>query len=328
MLISYGHLYEADLIHPLEASTMQECQKNILFDWLAKNVADIKNRVSSYAQAVARDFPVTKETMPKLYSLYTTALQRLACEQEYPLFVHYGYDLTCQVAGSDENEYTIILNSECLEVLSDQELLALLGYQLGRIKAGHIQTLELISLMESGAKNLPVVGELVGKQLWAFFAEWMIVSQFTADRAALFACGSLKVVESLILKQMGSTPDKIEDLLQQKSKKPNNSLGIYYVWLSQSLPVFGGVERIKELRRWTSSQKFKEDYPMLFFNAAIDRGEKGDSATSRRLIDLHQRVYAGDVDAAVFQCCYRSGRKGRFGNVKATYRFASKGICW
>lgn len=92
---------------------------------------------------------------------------------------------------------------------------------------------------------------------------------------------------------------KIEDLLQQKSKKPNNSLGIYYVWLSQSLPVFGGVERIKELRRWTSSQKFKEDYPMLFFNAAIDRGEKGDSATSRRLIDLHQRVYAGDVDAAV-----------------------------
>lgn len=295
-MIRFGQLYEADMIHPLEYEVMQSCQKNALYDWLAKEGAGLKMRMDDMAEALTRAYPVSRYTAPRLHRLYRLALSRLGCREEYPLFLTLGYDLKAVTTGSDADGHVILMNSSCLEELSDDELLALLGHELGHIKANHIQNTQLLSILETGAQNIPLVGTLAGKQLWTYFAQWLIASEFTADRAALFACESRSAVESLLLKQSGQTGPAPETLLAQTCDRPRK-LGMYFVWLAQSMPVFGGIERIRELRRWTASPQFRGTYPAFFYCLLLESGQQPEDGTQAQLLSLHQKALDGDPAA-------------------------------
>ena len=183
MKIEYGKLYDADMIHPLEFDAARAIQSVPVYDWLGKQAAQIMKNLDDLPEAAARWFPVNRYTAPRLYALYRLALKRLNCVEEYPLFLKNGYDLTAEVRGSRSQGHMIAVNDACAETLDDGELLALFGQQIGHIRADHTQQTELLGLLEKSAGQIPMMGTLIGKKLWACFADWLIASQ--ADPMAI-----------------------------------------------------------------------------------------------------------------------------------------------
>ena len=294
MKIPFEKIFEADLIHPLEEKSRRECQNNPLYDWLANQGAELKNRINERADASLNLYPVTKFTAPRLNRLYKTALARLDCRERYPLYLKFNYAIKFEVSGSDSDSYIIVI-SDTVDDLSDEELLALFGQALGRIKIGHVKNLQLLKILEGCANSLPM-GEALGKTLWSAFATWNIAAQFSIDRAALFASGSERAVASLLMKQCGELNLDLQEILSRPLERPRD-LGIYFVWLMQSLPNFGGVERIQELRRWIRSDAFKKDYPGFYFRTLLD-DEDADEENFPQL-ELHRAAANGIPPALV-----------------------------
>lgn len=236
MKMPFEKIFEADLIHPLEEKSRRDCQNNPLYDWLANQGAELKNRINERAEASLNLYPVTKFTAPRLNRLYETALARLDCRERYPLYLKFDYAIKFYVSGSDFDSYIIVI-SDTVDDLSDEELLALFGQALGRIKIGHVKNLQLLKILEDCANSLPM-GEVLGKTLWSAFASWNIAAQFSIDRAALFASGSERAVASLLMKQCGDMNIDLQEILSRPIERPYD-LGIYFVWLMQRLPNFG-----------------------------------------------------------------------------------------
>ena len=85
-----------------------------------------------------------------------------------------------------------------------------------------------------------------------------------------------------------------QELLNRSIARPKE-LGIYFVWLIQSLPEFGGVERIQQLRNRIRSEHFKENYPGFYFRT-LQEDETADEKSFSQF-NLHMAAADGNPRA-------------------------------
>lgn len=254
-------------------------------------------RLNSKAEMNLNGYPVTKKTCFRLYRIYKQVLKRLNCDQEYDLFVDFGYELMAKTYGSSKDGHMIVVNSVCLEELDDEELQALLGHEIGHILAEHIQNKELLSSMDLITKHIPFGGDMVQKTLWGFFAKWIIASEYTADRASLIASQNLKAVVSLLVKQMGLSLDKISisQILEQKAESIPQNLGMFFVLMAQDMPCFGMVARIHELKNWIKSEHFRQRFPYIHYTARNFVGDIPQNDMDEHILWMHKRAENGNA---------------------------------
>ena len=286
----------SDLVHPHEERAILEIQKSDLYHYVAQFCGDLLKNTAILPKMRLSGFPVTESSSPRAYRCYQKALQHLNCREEYPLFVDFGYELTAKTLGSDENGYVIVVNSACIDQLNDDELTAFLGGEIGHARLGHSQNRALLDNMEVITKRLPVAGDLVKDNLEGFFAYWMIASEYSADRAALFASESLEAVISLRKQQMGLKVFSTDNILEQAQTSVPDKLGMYYVMMAKDIPAPGAVDRIQELHRWIQTPEFRNKFPCLYYKLCLENSELVPSE-DQSIYKLHQRAIEGDADS-------------------------------
>jgi Zn-dependent protease with chaperone function len=174
------------------------------------------------------------------------------------------------VAPGDLNAFTagierplIVINSGAIDALSPEEMLYVLGHEVGHIKSGHVLYYQI-------AEFLPVVGEIVGDAtlgvgkiftggLQLALLSWKRNSEFTADRAGLLACQNAETALRALMKLSG-LPSKCyaaintEDFIDQArafDAMDSDKLSLVAKWLS----IMGAthpwtVMRAKQLLQW------------------------------------------------------------------------------
>ncbi|MBL8048757.1 MAG: M48 family metallopeptidase [Chthonomonas sp.] len=97
-------------------------------------------------------------------------------------------------AGGVERPY-ITLRSSILDTLNDEQLVHIIGHELGHIKAGHILYMSmarvLAPLMQLLGRATLGLGDVGTLALVMALAEWSRQAELTADRAGLLACQDL-----------------------------------------------------------------------------------------------------------------------------------------
>lgn len=149
---------------------------------------------------------VTSDNYPLLFAVYEQCIDRLKLSEQWPLYV------TNQLSGINalsielRGEQMILVSRQAVAQLSEEELLFVLGHELGHCRYGHIICHTVLGLLNDMNEASEILGPLLTDTIEVPLVKWFHCSEFTADRAGLICCNSLSVANS-VFKKLGLDED-------------------------------------------------------------------------------------------------------------------------
>jgi Zn-dependent protease with chaperone function len=209
-------------------------------------------------------------------------LLREACSilqvPEPELYVHYNPFFNVFTAGMKKT--FIVLQSGLVQSLTEEELLFVLGHELGHIKCGHLLYQELAYFLmiffDELSRATLGLGPLAMSGLMMAFYEWLRQAHISADRAGLLTCQDQKVAFSTLMKiGAGSTQYNhemdVNAFLEQARQHADATGGtavaksVLFVLGNYRLTHPQVVYRAKALDEWIASGAYERilsgDYP-------------------------------------------------------------------
>ena len=148
---------------------------------------------------------ITKDNYPKIYQILDRVCDIIHLTSRPDLYLEYTLKISGSTTGDDHP--IIILSSGAIDHLSEQELLFVIGHEVGHIKSRHMLYHMMAQILPKVAailgKSTLGVGELLSQPLQFALLKWSRMSEFTADRAGLLACQSLEVAGRVMMKLAG-----------------------------------------------------------------------------------------------------------------------------
>ncbi|XP_050380876.1 plastoglobule-localized metallopeptidase 48, chloroplastic [Argentina anserina] len=159
----------------------------------------------------------------------------------------------------------VVIHTSLVELLTREELQAVLAHELGHLKCNHGVWLTFANILTLGAYTIPGLGGMIAQSLEEQLFRWLRAAELTCDRAALLVAQDPKVVVSVLMKLAGGCPSMADQLnvdafLEQArayDKASSSPVGWYIRnaqtrQLSHPLPVL----RAREIDEWSRSQEY------------------------------------------------------------------------
>lgn len=191
--------------HDEDRSALMHLRDLPMVPGLIKSYVDRQAR-SEYMLLVGNALLVDRWSFPSLHRCYSQTCQRLSVADPPPLFVAEG-PVNALVVGS--NQPFLRIASRLVDLLNGQELMFVLGHELGHVLADHV-TFHTLALalrgVASGILNTAsfgLAGAAINTTLMPALQAWFRRAEFTADRAGLLACQDLEVALHAMIKVSG-----------------------------------------------------------------------------------------------------------------------------
>lgn len=194
------------LQHPYDRAALNALQKIPGLDIVMRKFIELYPERVAYIQNVAQTIRVSETQCSGVYAQLLEACAILDVRQP-ELYVAHNPLPNAWTSGHD-HPY-IVITSGLLDLMNEDEVLAVIGHELGHIKSGHVlyRTVALsITLLLTIVGDLTLgIGKLIGRGLEAALLEWSRMSEFTGDRAGLLVVQDPNVMLSLMMKFAGGT---------------------------------------------------------------------------------------------------------------------------
>ena len=247
--------------HPADRAALATLKKlpglAELIRWVVGVTTERSVRLLHLASAVR----ISERQFPRLNGLFTQACMRLDVSRRPELFVAQSPFLNGGVYGVKEP--FVVINSALVQALDDEEMIAVLGHELGHCCSGHALYKTLLWLLTSVSLSAIPLGELALRGVAAALREWDRKSELSADRAGLLASQNPEACNTILMKLAGGTDTsqmQIGEFLQQAGDyEARNDLldGVHKLLnlLRQTHPF--PVLRLSELKVWTDSGAYQ-----------------------------------------------------------------------
>ena len=199
----------SDFQHPKEAKSMMTLKNTKGLEKLVKKFYDMGIENVIKLQYTGSSLKLSPNSFPELFRLTESACDILGVENIPELYVHRSEQFTATTLGVDRP--MIAISTECLDKLSNQELLFMIGREVAHIKCHHILYQEIgfifPELMDALSNiTLGLSGVLSSGLKYALF-HWAQMAEYTADRGGLLVCQDIYVAKQLFTKLAG-LPEK------------------------------------------------------------------------------------------------------------------------
>lgn len=251
--------------HPLDLEATQALKQLPGLDLIIRSLLGPLAEQVFYLDNIASSILVSEQQLPHLHQLLLEACQILDLEvpqlyvRQHPVPNAY----TFAIRG---RQPFIVVHTSLLELLTDEEIQAVIAHELGHLKCDHGVYLTLANIMVLAAGQLPTLGGMIAQTLQSQILEWVRCAEFTCDRAALLVTQDPKVVASLLMKLTGGSPTlaaklNLDAFLAQARSYDdisNSDLGellkqAQVAPLTHPVPVI----RAREIDRWAGSKTYQ-----------------------------------------------------------------------
>lgn len=251
--------------HPLDLKATQALKQLPGLDLLIRNLLGPIAEQFFYLENIASSILVSEQQLPNLHKLLVEACQVLDLEtpqlyiRQHPVPNAY----TFAVRGKQP---FIVIHTSLIELLTPEEIQAVIAHELGHLKCDHGVYLTLANLVVLAAGNLIPLGGVIAQNLQAQILEWVRCAEFTCDRAALLVAQDPRIVASVLMKLTGGSPTlssqlNLDAFLAQARSYDDISdseLGellkqAQTAQLTHPVPVL----RAREIDRWAGSQTYQ-----------------------------------------------------------------------
>ena len=256
--------------HPLDKMALGALKKVPMLDKIGAWVINFMQKTDYMVDRRGNDIEVNEKLAPRVYRLKKLAEERLCMERDIPMYITMEWDYNAFACGVDNP--IIVLNSSIVEDFTDDELLSIIGHEMGHIKSNHMLYHWMSNNVAQWMFNCGLIGGTTLMGIVVALKEWQRKSELTADRAGYIACNNLDAVLSAELKLKGKTnpalaPNdcnfSIEEILSQlddyeKVKMDSLYTKFIYAYITCNMTHPWSVERMKEIMDWDKSVAYDE----------------------------------------------------------------------
>ncbi len=251
--------------HPLDLEATNTLKQLPGLDLMVRQLLGQIGEQFFMLEHLASSVQVGENQLPHLHHLLLDACKTLDLEVPQ-LYVRQHPMPNAYTFAMRGKQPFVVMHTSLIDLLTDEEVKAVIGHELGHLKCEHGVYLTLANLIVLAAGQISPLGTVLVQGLQAQMLEWLRCAEFTCDRAALLATQDSKVVASVLMKLAGGSPTlapklnvdaflaqarAYDDLssteLGQMLKQAQTSQ------LSHPVPVL----RAREIDRWASSKNYE-----------------------------------------------------------------------
>ncbi|MCS6832521.1 MAG: M48 family metallopeptidase [Flammeovirgaceae bacterium] len=260
--VSFPGIHPSAWQHPADSLALKTLKSIPGIDIALKTFFGATTERSLRLIALASAVRVNKKQFSRIHSIFLEACQILDIQEIPELYVSQNPFLNAGAVGMDKP--FIVLNSALVESTSDEELMGVLGHELGHIRSGHVLYKSLLAFMlRLSALTLQIpLGGMAIAAIIAALKEWDRKSELSADRAELLVTQDVETSVRLLMKMAGGNlidqMDLGEFIRQAKEYKESGDMVdnvfkiINLIDKSHPFPVL----RVLELIDWVQSGEY------------------------------------------------------------------------
>lgn len=257
--------------HERDAASLRALKVNGLLDRAIKAFSENTFEKMDKLNYVGSNIRVTARSMPYLHRCVERACEILNISEVPAVYVIENPCLNAFTCGFSHP--ILCLHNSLIDRLTNEEIMFVIGHELGHIKSEHCQYDAIGRMlkfgMQKGISLIPVVGQWI-EQIVApgqeyLYYDWQRKSELTADRAGLLVCQNLRASISALAK-IGGYPQKayramdVNDFLDQArefedmGQETSNKIANFLITFRDTHP--WTVQRAKELMLWVQSGEY------------------------------------------------------------------------
>ena len=251
--------------HPLDLEATNTLKQLPGFDVLIRSVIGSVGEQFFYLNNIASSVLVSEKQLPDLYKLLVEACQVLDLEPPQ-LYVQQNPVPNAYTFAMRGKKPFIVLHTSLIEMLTPEEVQAVIAHELGHLKCEHGVYLTMANIMVLATNLLPAWGTILAQSLQERILQWVRCAEFSCDRAALLATQDPKTIMSVLMKLAGGSPTlapqlNLEAFIEQArayDAASEDSMGetlrmLQNAQLSHPVPVI----RAREIERWAGSTQYQ-----------------------------------------------------------------------
>ena len=188
----YEHPFDKKALENLESSTLL----TKLFKYLTKHTVE---RIYT-VQYTGSNLKVTKDNYPQIHHYLEDACLILDLQKIPDLYIDWSYSINACTVGAENP--IIILNSGLIDLCNDEEIMFIIGHEVGHIKSNHMLYHMMAQVINYVIDMLPGGSIFAGGFQYLLYY-WYRMSEFTADRAGLLCCQNQDAMIRAFIKMAG-----------------------------------------------------------------------------------------------------------------------------
>src|ERR687893_688732 len=265
----FANLDKYSYIHPLDSRALAALRNIPGIDTALKKLLEVTGESAIRVIFTASAVKVTPKQCPDLYYKLQVACTTLGVDMP-EMFVQQNPMVNAFTGGVKRP--VIVLHSQLIERLNDEETLAVIAHEVGHIHAEHVLYLTAARLLElvanaaiAAAPVASLVAQLLSLTMRSALLAWARRAELSCDRAALLVTQDADVIGHTMMKLCGGTfASKLdyEQFLQQARdfQKNYDEKALDRFWadiissgLSHPFPVW----RVSEILKWMESGEYQ-----------------------------------------------------------------------
>src|SRR5438552_457344 len=266
----FASLDKDQYIHPADSRALAALRAIPGIDSALKKLLVVTGESAIRVIFTASAVKVTPQQCPDLYAKLQIACTTLGVDMP-ELFVQQNPIVNAFTGGVERP--VIVLYSQLIERLTDEEVLAVVAHEVGHIHAEHVLYLTAARLIEFLAKTAvlaspltTIVKELLTTTMRAALLAWARRAELSCDRAALLVTQDANVIGRTMMKLCGGTfaskVDYEQFLAQARDFQKNyDEKALDRFWadvitsgMSHPFPV----RRVSEILQWVETGEYKQ----------------------------------------------------------------------
>ncbi len=218
------NLHPSEYEHPLDREALKALEKVSGLATILTKLSDSTMWKAMRIQHAGEKTRITGKNFKRVFNLFEKACEILDFSNPPELYTGWEYHVSANVFGIEEP--VMYISTGCIDILDDDQLMFIIGHELGHIKSGHLLYYNLshyiVPLLLSSVPipNLPLIGPVLVESLKYPLYHWNRMQELSCDRAGLLCCQNKKSA-MLALIALSGVPlkyieeDFVDEFIQQ-----------------------------------------------------------------------------------------------------------------
>ena len=198
---SYEHPFDKKALNALESTPGVDLVGKFITKHMVERVYTV--------QYTGSHLKVTVNNYPKIYKYLKEACNILDVKKMPELYIEWGYNINACTVGAENP--IIVLNSGLLDLCDDDEIMFVIGHELGHVKSNHMLYHMMANVINYIIDSIPF-GSVAAAPLQYALYYWDRMSEFTADRAGLLTCQNKVAAVRAFMKMSGMPIKQFSDI--------------------------------------------------------------------------------------------------------------------